>query len=412
MVPFSIGVVKERTKGLPFEVFGGVEGGEVAEGGEKIEEFHNPFCLLARSLELRGRNDERDARGDLVVGGLSPHSHVPEVPAVVAPEHHNGILIETGFLEGLQNESNLGIDVGGAGQVGVKERARELLVDRADLGNAVPDAQFKRSVESHRGSVFWRRGVGAGGEFIGIIQVPVFLGSDEVEVGFVKSESEEKRLFGPGKLAEVSGGSGSMISIPVGGVGSLGGFEGRTGRETFLGRFAVLLEHLLELLVPSLDVFGIGKTHGLRETETEEFGPSGERLLEVIATPMEDLSVGVALIAMIAEVAGKSEEFRVEVAERDEVVRDAIAVGSSAGEQRSSRRMADRLLAIGSFEEAAARGQLIDVRGDGILRAIATEFRAQVVDGDEKDVWFCFRRGYRLKSDQQEPGWISCNTQK
>lgn len=64
--------------------------------------------------------------------------------------------------------------------------------------------------------------------------------------------------------------------------------------------------------------------------------------------------------------------------------------------------MADGLLAISAFEKASACGQFVDVWRDGILRAVATEFGAKIVDGNEEDVRFARRGRDWNELDQEE----------
>ena len=140
---FGGGVFQQRTEGFALEVFWGGERGEVAEGGEEVEEFYDAVGFLSGVLHAWGGDDEGDAGGDFVVGGFSPDAHVAEVPAVIAPEDDDGVFVEAGVLEGLEGEADLGVDVGGAGEVGVEEGAGEVLVDGAGFGDALADAEFE-----------------------------------------------------------------------------------------------------------------------------------------------------------------------------------------------------------------------------------------------------------------------------
>ena len=81
-------------------------------------------------------------------------------------------------------------------------------------------------MEAHGGAVFRAGGVGAGGEFGGVVEVPVFFGCDEVEVWFVEAEGEEEGFFGFGEFLEVGDGSCGVVAVAVGGVWGVGGFVG------------------------------------------------------------------------------------------------------------------------------------------------------------------------------------------
>ena len=149
------------------------------------------------------------------------------------------------------------------------------------------------------------------------------------------------------------------------------------------GGVSILGEHFIELVVFAFEVGGVGEGDGFGEVEAVEFGFAGEGLFEVVAASVEDFSVGVGLVAVVAEVAGEGEEVGVEVAKGDVVVGDAVGVGSGGGEQRGAGRVADGLLAVGAGEEAALGGEFVDVGGDGVFGIVAAEFGAEVVDGDE-----------------------------
>lgn len=92
------------------------------------------------------------------------------------------------------------------------------------------------------------------------------------------------------------------------------------------------------------------------------------------------------MVTVVPEVAGEGEHVRIEVAEFEVVVSDAVGIGAGASEEGGAGGVADRLLAIGTLEKAPARGELVDVGGDGVFGAVATEFGAEIIDCDEEDV--------------------------
>ena len=53
--------------------------------------------------------------------------------------------------------------------------------------------------------------------------------------------------------------------------------------------------------------------------------------------------------------------------------------------------MADRLLAVCTVEKAPLRSELVDIRCDRELGAIAAELRTEVIDCDEKDIRLLLR---------------------
>ena len=99
---------------------------------------------------------------------------------MIAPENNDGIFFETSLFQGIECHANLGIDIRGAGKIGVEKSARKVFIDRARFGDALPDSELERGVKPHRSSIFWARSVGARREFFRIIKVPIFFGSHEV----------------------------------------------------------------------------------------------------------------------------------------------------------------------------------------------------------------------------------------
>ena len=64
-----------------------------------------------------------------------------------------------------------------------------------------------------------------------------------------------------------------------------------------------------------------------------------------------------------------------------------------SAEHTRARWIANRLLAIGALEDHPARGEPINVRRLNVLRAIAAEFRPQIIRDDEEDIEFLLRHG-------------------
>jgi len=74
------------------------------------------------------------------------------------------------------------------------------------------------------------------------------------------------------------------------------------------------------------------------------------------------------------------------VAEINGVVHDAGLGRVAAVEERTARRIAEWVLAIGAFEAYAFGGELVDVGSLDAGDAVAAELGAEVVDHDEEDV--------------------------
>ena len=177
-------------------MLGNGKSGEVAEGGIHIDEFDEGLGLLPGGiLHIRGVQNHRDAGRDFIVRRFSPDAHVTEVPTVIAPKDDNGVVALTRFIESIQNEANLGINIRSACEIGMHKGVRKLGPHIAGFGNAVADPQLKARVEtSGRAALRWILMLG-GGNFFRIVEVPVFLGCDKMEVRFGETETNKEGLL-------------------------------------------------------------------------------------------------------------------------------------------------------------------------------------------------------------------------
>ena len=74
----------------------------------------------------------------------------------------------------------------------------------------------------------------------------------------------------------------------------------------------------------------------------------------------------------------------------------ARGVRSEPRHQTRARRIADRLLAVGSVEPNGGRRESIQVRRMNVLRAVTSQFGTQVINRDEQYVWRRF--GTRVRA--------------
>lgn len=217
------------------EVWGDGVSGEFAEGGEEVDEFGDGFATLIFGEAGRG-DDEGDVGGDLVGGVLTPFAVVAEVVAVVSPEDDDGVLGEAGVIEGFHEAADLGVHEADGGAVAVDELAGFGVVEdfgiRGDVGVVFQLAPS--------GAVVWKSAddFSAGGDFdfVALIEVPVFPGGVEGEVGFVEADGEEEGFFAGGEFfhARDGGFSNSAVVVSViadvaaifngGAVGAISGF--------------------------------------------------------------------------------------------------------------------------------------------------------------------------------------------
>ena len=110
--------------------FGLREFREVDEGRVDVDEFDNAGRGLAVSFCSRSADDERSSSALFEEGALLPDAVVfSEVVAVVAPEDDDGVVGESVFFESIEHASDLGVDEGDAGVVGLESLAASEFVE-------------------------------------------------------------------------------------------------------------------------------------------------------------------------------------------------------------------------------------------------------------------------------------------
>ena len=75
-----------------------VQAGEVAEGGKEVDGFDHRVGFLARFFHVGHRDDEGRTERFFEETVFAPDGVFAEGPAVIAPEHDDGVLVPTGFL--------------------------------------------------------------------------------------------------------------------------------------------------------------------------------------------------------------------------------------------------------------------------------------------------------------------------
>lgn len=220
-------ILHEGDEGIAFELGGEGELGELGEGGVEVDEFGEAVGF--RGDDVWSGNDEGDAGAPFEVGHFGPGSVFAEVPAVVGGEDDDGVVGEAFFFEGVEEAAHLGVDVRDAGKVGVAEGDDEVVVEDALVGDVVIAAEFEAGpldgvfdgfdapgwgrvpaggvaagfggvvggvVVSDDVGVSGRRAMSGIGEegLIFWVEVEVFFGGDEGEVGASVSDGEEEGL--------------------------------------------------------------------------------------------------------------------------------------------------------------------------------------------------------------------------
>ena len=104
---------------------------------------------------------------------------------------------------------------------------------------------------------------------------------------------------------------------------------------------------------------------------------------------MEELAGAACGVAVILEPERQGGDVGPQLTEVGAVDVEAEGAGAQSREHARARGVADGLLAVCAGEGGAARGEGVEMRGEG-GRSVAAELGPQVVGGNEEDVW---RRG-------------------
>ena len=91
-------------------------------------------------------------------------------------------------------------------------------------------------------------------------------------------------------------------------------------------------------------------------------------------------------IPVLFEMLSQRNNIRQSIAKVCDEIPDLGRVRTSAGHQTGTRWRTDGLLTIGTIENHAGFGNTVNIRALDIILAVATQFRAQVIHGNEKNV--------------------------
>ncbi len=320
----------------------------------------------------RGGDDQRDARGLLVIGVLAPHAVVAQVPAVVAPEHDDRVPGETSLVERVEHAAQLGVHVAHGGVVAMDELALLFGGERSGLGHVAVLPQLAPRRGCERWCALGRCLPPRRLERRTLVQVPVLLGRDERQVRLEEPDRQEERLAGSG-LGGAQAGDGFVgnQAIGVGGIGHVSAFGSGAARAAHGGRAR--------------------RGSAFREQIIADLGPPMRHrpgsLVLVIAVPdVHDFAHRFGAVSVPAEILGHRDRVRHAVAEMGRQVVDPDGLRAQARHQRVARRRADSLVAERPLEQHAPRGQPVDVRGLDDGRAVAAQQRFEVVHANQQDV--------------------------
>lgn len=110
------GVTELRDEAEPFQILTSWQPGEVDERGIEVEQF----CWLVASLAngyARPGKDERHLGAPIPETVFADDRLLAQMPAVVAPDHDDGVVGKARIIEGGQQPTDLSIDKAGAGEV-------------------------------------------------------------------------------------------------------------------------------------------------------------------------------------------------------------------------------------------------------------------------------------------------------
>ena len=116
-VALGVGSFDERKQRSTMSEVGLSQAGEFAEGGEEIDRFDDRVRLCARMVHAGDGDDERRSQGFLEETVFTPDSVFSQVPAMITPENHDGVLVSAGFLEFVEDFSDVVVDVAYAGSI-------------------------------------------------------------------------------------------------------------------------------------------------------------------------------------------------------------------------------------------------------------------------------------------------------
>ena len=248
-------------------------------------------------------------------------------------------------------------------------------------------------MQAHRSAVFGCFSLGGEGDVLGIVEVPIALGGDPVEVGPAEAESEEEGFVGIGLDQIVQGGDREVgiEAVDVCVVGDIGAFVGRAIAEPAAGFGCVVRGSVGLVGGGDSAVFGervAALCGGAFEGEFVVGGLTAPRQLEVVELAVVNFAGVDGFVAFCDQVLGQGDDVGIGVAEISVVFDDVDRIGASTGHEARARRTANRLLAVGAAKLQTVIRECIEVGCHRQVGTVAADFRPQIIDGDEEDVGF------------------------
>ena len=126
---------------------------------------------------------------------FAPRPKFAQVPAMISPQNNDRVLAQVEPVQFIEYLADLRVHVTHRGAVGVPELAAIVLILQRALRDMVLPDQLKAWVKRNEGVDAVRHTwEGDGGNFPGIIQIPVFLRRVERQVRFVEADGQSELL--------------------------------------------------------------------------------------------------------------------------------------------------------------------------------------------------------------------------
>ena len=235
------------------------------------------------------------------------------------------------------------------------------------------------------------------GENRAVVEVPVFFGGIEGQVGPDKTDRQKERhLRGGAGGLETADGLLRELPVPISGVRYFRRFKSCAAGEP-LGGFVIKQGFLAGQAT---------RRPAFRQSVVDRFrrpvghAPRGG-ILAVAMAHVQDFSHAFRLPALLLEVLGQGDGVGGRFAEIGAQIVNTKGGGPDPGHEGIPGRGADRLVAVGPVKNHAPGGQAVDVGGlDGFV-AITTQQGLQVIDTNHQHVGFGHRtRGHAAQHQQ------------
>ena len=190
-VPRALRFPQERHQALAVERGHGRQAAEFIERGKQIDQADRPGGAGLGAGDAGRHHEKRDARGALPKREFVQVVFLPEVPAVIRPEHDDGVVRRRTGSERIEQPTDQGIAIGDVRQIGLEEfavfaRLHHQLEIAAPVRSHALTAG--RNVVEVVGLDRWRRDLVQG------IQIEIFPRRVERQVRAIDARREEEGL--------------------------------------------------------------------------------------------------------------------------------------------------------------------------------------------------------------------------